>query len=289
LAAIRQGGFLPQRRKNFFSLRLKSVGGNWAAEKLEAAARLARRFGKARVHLTSRQGIEIPGIKLGDVEAVKKALAKSGLEPGRVGPRLRTVTACQGSAVCGHGWLDAAGLAVRIDRLFGGAALPHKFKIGVTGCANNCLKAEENDLGIKGAVVPEWLEEACNRCGACIRLCPGKALSLSREDLRRDASACLNCGRCLKACSRKAWTGAAGMKVFCGGVFGRSIRQGRPLPGIVRRRDELMRIIRATLGFFAGQAQGKERFAAVLERLGWEAFARNIEEARREKPAPAEI
>ncbi|MFR0781422.1 MAG: hypothetical protein ACLSHP_00200 [Coprococcus sp.] len=29
--------------------------------------------------------------------------------------------------------------------------LPHKFKFGVTGCQNNCLKAEENDVGIKGA------------------------------------------------------------------------------------------------------------------------------------------
>lgn len=279
LAAIRQGGFLPQRRKNRFSLRLKSVGGNWASEKLEAAARLARRFGEGRAHLTSRQGIEIPGIKLGDIEAVKKAMGESGLEPGRVGPRLRTVTACQGKAVCGHGWIDAAGLAVRIDGRFGETALPHKFKIGVTGCANNCLKAEENDLGVKGAVVPEWRDETCNRCGVCVKLCPGKALSFSGTDLRLDASACLNCGRCLGTCPRKAWSGVIGMKIFCGGVFGRSIRRGRPLPGLVRRQHELMRIIGAALDFFAGQAKGKERFAAVLERLGWDAFSREMEKA----------
>ena len=37
-----------------------------------------------------------------------------------------------------------------------GHDLPHKFKFGVTGCQNNCLKAEENDVGIKGAIRVNW-------------------------------------------------------------------------------------------------------------------------------------
>jgi dissimilatory sulfite reductase (desulfoviridin) alpha/beta subunit len=35
-----------------------------------------------------------------------------------------------------------------MDRRYFGKELSHKFKIGITGCKNSCLKAEENDLGI---------------------------------------------------------------------------------------------------------------------------------------------
>ena len=35
-------------------------------------------------------------------------------------------------------------------RLGGRAGLPHKFKIGISGCPNGCTKPKENDLGIMG-------------------------------------------------------------------------------------------------------------------------------------------
>ena len=34
--------------------------------------------------------------------------------------------------------------------------LPHKFKIAVGGCPNNCVKPNLNDLGIIGQRVPEF-------------------------------------------------------------------------------------------------------------------------------------
>lgn len=55
------------------------------------------------------------------------------------------------------------------DERYPGRELPHKFKFGVTGCQNNCLKAEENDVGIKGGTIVEWKESACINCGLCAR------------------------------------------------------------------------------------------------------------------------
>lgn len=49
--------------------------------------------------------------------------------------------------------------------------LPHKFKFGITGCQNNCLKSEENDLGIKGGIQVKWREEDCIQCGVCVKAC----------------------------------------------------------------------------------------------------------------------
>ena len=47
-------------------------------------------------------------------------------------------------------------LQKKLDERYFARELPHKFKFGVTGCQNNCLKAEENDVGIKGASIVEW-------------------------------------------------------------------------------------------------------------------------------------
>ena len=107
--------------------------------------------GGGHVHLTSRQSIEIPFVKLDDIDAVKSSLAEENVEPGVCGPRVRTITACQGNAICPSGCIDTYALAKELDDRYFPRELPHKFKFGITGCQNNFLKAEENDLGIKGA------------------------------------------------------------------------------------------------------------------------------------------
>ena len=96
-------------------MRLKCVGGHFTAEQLGTIKSVAEKFGKSYVHLNSRQGIEIPFIHLDDVDAVKKTLAVGNVQVGVFGSRVRTITACQGNAIC----------------------------------QANCLKAEENDMGVK--------------------------------------------------------------------------------------------------------------------------------------------
>jgi dissimilatory sulfite reductase (desulfoviridin) alpha/beta subunit len=84
---------------------------------------------------------------------------------GACGQRVRTVTACQGRE-CSHGLIDCLALAREIDRkYFGIGGHPHKFKIGITGCPNACIKPQENDLGIMGRLKKEFLKENCNYCG----------------------------------------------------------------------------------------------------------------------------
>ena len=148
--ALKNGGFMRQKQKDNFSLRLKVVGGNLTAEQLVTIANVSKKYGDGHVHLTSRQGVEIPFMKLGDIDTVKSELFDGGVSTGVCGPRVRTVTACQGSQICPSGCIDTYALAVEISERYFGKELPHKFKFGVTGCQNNCLKAEENDLGIKG-------------------------------------------------------------------------------------------------------------------------------------------
>ena len=93
-ATLKKGGFMRQKQKNNFSLRLACVGGTLTAENLRKIAEVAEKFGDGYVHLTSRQGVEIPFIKLNDIDDVTADLATGGCKPGVCGPRVRTVTAC---------------------------------------------------------------------------------------------------------------------------------------------------------------------------------------------------
>ena len=170
-ATLKKGGWMRQKQKNNFSLRVRVVGGNLTATQLAKIAEVAEKYGEGYAHLTSRQSVEIPFIKLENVEDVKAALAEGGVEPGVCGPRVRTITACQGEAVCPSGCIDTYALAKELDDRYFARELPHKFKFGVTGCQNNCLKAEENDVGIKGAIKVKWLEDKCIGCGLCAKTC----------------------------------------------------------------------------------------------------------------------
>ena len=87
-ATLKKGGFMRQKQKNNFSLRLAVVGGNLTAENLKIIAEVADKYGDGHVHLTSRQSVEIPFIKLDDVEEVKEVLATGGCKPGVCGPSL---------------------------------------------------------------------------------------------------------------------------------------------------------------------------------------------------------
>ena len=170
-AALKKGGFMRQKQKNNFSLRLQVVGGNLTAENLVKIAEVAEKYGDGHVHLTSRQSVEIPFIKIDDVDEVKEELAKGGCKPGVCGPRVRTITACQGNQICPGGNIDSYDIAKKLDSRYYARELPHKFKFGVTGCQNNCLKAEENDVGIKGAAIVSWKQDACINCGVCEKAC----------------------------------------------------------------------------------------------------------------------
>ena len=86
-ATLKKGGFMRQKQKNNFSLRLRTVGGHMSAEQLAKVAEVAEKYGEGYVHLTSRQGVEIPFIKLDQIEEVKNALAEGDVVPGVCGRR----------------------------------------------------------------------------------------------------------------------------------------------------------------------------------------------------------
>jgi dissimilatory sulfite reductase (desulfoviridin) alpha/beta subunit len=282
-AALKKGGFMRQRQKDRFSMRLKVIGGQLTAAQVRKIGEVADKYGKGYIHLTSRQGVEIPFIALEDIDGVKKELAEGGVNVGVCGPRVRTITACQGSGVCPSGIIETSGLAEDLDERYFGQELPHKFKIGITGCKNNCLKAEENDLGIKGGTFPQWDQGACTFCGLCEAACPVKVIAVDKEnrDLSFGEKDCVYCGKCVKGCPADAWKGKNGYLLSFGGMFGNEIKEGLRLLPLIFDKSRVFKAADAVIKFYRDHAGPGERLGRTLTRVGTEGLKKELEEAVR--------
>lgn len=274
---LKKGGWMRQVQPDLFSVRLRVVGGRLESRQLVKLQEVADRFGRGRVHLTTRQGVEIPFVHLRHFDEVRRELIGAGLYVGVCGPTIRTVTACQGREVCPHALADTQADAQKVDAaFFGQAGIPHKFKVGFAGCPNGCTKPAENDLGFMGQIRPEHQPSLCSGCGVCAAVCPQGAISLTGEGVAFDPARCTGCGECVAACPTGAWSEAErGYAVFAGGMFGRTPRIGRRVGGLVAP-EELVAVIGRVRAWYSIHGRSGERFGATLERVGFDRFAAEV-------------
>lgn len=271
-AVLKKGGWMRQKQKNKFALRIHVVGGHLTDKQLAVISKVAAEYGHGYVHLTARQSLEIPWLDAKDIDAIKAELAKGDVTPSVCGPRVRTTTACQGSATCPSACIDTYALAQEIDRRYFARELPGKFKFGITGCRNNCLKTEENDFGIKGAEQVVWKEDACIGCGVCVKACRSNAITLKDGKISIDDSLCCYCGRCAKACPVNAYEEHPGYIVSFGGTFGNHIRRANMIVPFISKKETLIALADATVQFFDDHAEPGDRVQFCIDREGQDKF-----------------
>ena len=269
-------GFLSNKGTDNFSGRIITVNGKITAEQHKKIAEAAEKFGNGNITFTTRLTIEVQGIPYEKIEDFRAFLREAGLETGGTGSLVRPVVACKGTT-CQYGLLDSFGLSEEIHRRFyegyHTVRLPHKFKIAVGGCPNNCVKPDLNDLGIIGQYIPKFDEDECNGCKKCgvVQACPMGAAKLEDGVLAIDKDICNNCGRCVGTCHFDALSeGTYGYKIYIGGRWGKKVAQGRALSKIFTDKEEALSVIEKAILLFREQGQTGERFAKTIERLGFE-------------------
>jgi anaerobic sulfite reductase subunit C len=269
--AKKTAGTIRQKQKGFVALRLHAVGGEFDSAQMRTIAAVAEKYGRSRLHLTTRQGIEIHFVHASDAGPALRELESAGVTMGADGNRVRIITACPGSETCRGGIFDTKKVAGELDRRYFAAEAPYKFKIAVTGCPNNCAKATENDIGVMGAMVPAWDETACTDCGACAKICPKAAIQKVNERYVVDTTLCLNCSRCTTTCPQGAWTILRqGFILWVGGTMGKTPRLATRMDGVIESRAELYALIDRAFAYYRKNGRRKERFGHMIDRIGLE-------------------
>lgn len=278
VASVKARGFLRNRGTDCFSGRIVAIAGVFSPSDLHAIADCAEKFGSGKVGFTSRLDAEIVGIPFEKIPEAESFLAKRGLHFGGTGAKIRPVTACKGTT-CVYGNIDTQEIARGIhDRFYIGmreVKLPHKFKIGVGGCPNSCMKPSLNDIGIEGARSFSLDREACRGCKKCAvsDSCPSKAISFEDGKAVINESVCVRCGVCIGKCPFGAVPSEAESvcRVYVGGTWGRSQRMGTLLSKTYAP-SEIHEIIEKVILWYKENGYVKERLGAAIDRLGVDAL-----------------
>ena len=216
---LKKNAFRVSKKRGLGASRIRVPGGYLNAEVLGMVQEIAQTYGNGYVHLTTRQGFEIEGIRLEDMDEINRKLQPiiqlldiNQKEPGTGYPAsgTRNISACIGNNVCPFANYNTAQLAKRIEK----EVFPNDlhFKIALTGCPNDCAKARMHDFGIIGMTMPQYNPDRCVACQACIKGCKSlsvNALRLENYKIKRDEEKCVGCGVCVTKCPTRAFTRSA--------------------------------------------------------------------------------
>lgn len=67
------------------------------------------------------------------------------------------------------------------------------------GCPLRCWWCHNPESQIMEPQI-SYFQEKCQKCGACIEVCPNKAIKMTENGVSRENSLCTNCGKCIEAC-----------------------------------------------------------------------------------------
>ena len=270
-----------KRYGDVFNVRVITVNGKITAAQHRASIEASEKFGSGEVAMTVRLTLEIQGVKYENIQPLIAFLAEHGLETGGTGKKVRPVVSCKGTT-CQYGLIDTFALSQKIhEKFYKGmrdVALPHKFKIAVGGCPNNCVKPDLNDVGVIGQRVPTVDAEKCRGCKKCqVELnCPVKAARVENGKAVIPPESCNHCGRCKNRCPFGAVSYEDGYKIYIGGRWGKRVAQGRALSKIFTSEEEVLAVIERAIYLFRDEGIDGERFSDTVARLGFENVERRL-------------
>ena len=273
------------------ALRIRVPGGHIETRFFDLINQIAQEYGNGTAHITTRQGFELPGIDFDKIPEINKKIRplveSLGLEVavgdgGYPAAGTRNICACIGNRVCPFGNDDTTAFARELER----AVYPNDlhFKIAVTGCPNDCIKAVMHDFGIICTVEPVYKESRCISCSACVDHCAKAvthALTMRDFSVLRDPDACIGCGECIRKCPTEAMSRSK-TKSYRMVIMGRT---GKKNPRIARTfikwadKESLVQIIRNAYDFVErhiDRSQDKEHVGYIVDRVGYRTFQEEV-------------
>ncbi len=286
---LKKNAFRVSKERGIGASRIRVPGGYLNAEVLSTIQEISQTYGNGYIHLTTRQGFEIEGIRLEDMDEINKKLQPiiETLEINQEEPNTgypasgtRNISACIGNNVCPFANYNTAAFAKRIEK----AVFPNDlhFKIALTGCSNDCAKARMHDFGIIGMTMPQYDPERCVNCQACVKGCNSLsvgALRVENYKIVRDTEKCIGCGVCVTKCPTRAFTRSK-KKYYKLTIMGRTGKKNPRLGEdflIWADEESITKIILNTYDFVEKyidpNAPGrKEHIGYIIDRVGFEEY-----------------
>lgn len=269
-------GFLSNKGTDNFNGRVITRNGKITAAQMRCIANAAEQYGNGQIEFTTRLTAEVAGIPYGEIENFRHYLEQENLVTGGTGAKVRPVVSCKGTT-CQFGLYDTFALSEEIHERFfvgyGDVKLPHKFKIAVGGCPNNCVKPNLNDVGIIGQRLPQLDTDKCKGCGKCaiVAACPVNACAVRGGKMQRDTAVCTQCGRCVDKCYFNAVSAkTTGYKIVVGGRWGNQISMGHTLGTLFTSEAEVLSMVEKVILLFRSEGYAGERLAVTLARVGFD-------------------
>lgn len=273
------------------ALRIRVPGGHIETKYFDLINEIAQEYGNGTAHLTTRQGFEVPGIdfdKIPEINKKIKPLIESlGLDmdvtdDGYPAAGTRNISACIGNRVCPFANDDTTDIAREIEK----AVYPNDFhfKIAITGCPNDCIKAVMQDFGIICTTEPQYDESRCISCNACVTNCEKRvtgALKMEDFNIVRDHEDCIGCGECVRKCPTGAWSRSP-KKSYRLVIMGRTgKRNPRIAKTMIKWADKasIIKIIQNTYDFvdrYIDRSLKKEHIGYIVDRVGYKTFKEEV-------------
>ncbi|ADL67734.1 sulfite reductase subunit C [Thermoanaerobacterium thermosaccharolyticum] len=290
---LKKNAYRVTKQRGITALRIRVPGGDLNIKYFDIIKEVAEKYGNGTVHITTRQGFEIPGISMEKIDEINelispiiRGLKDEGVqiedeEGGYPAAGTRNVSACIGNRVCPFANYDTTALALKIEKLI----YPNDYhvKIAVTGCPNDCIKAHMQDIGIIGQVEPIYDPSRCIGCQACVKNCKRRvtgALTFENFKVVRDPNRCIGCGECILKCPTSAWT--RGEKYYRIVIMGRTGKKNpRLAQTFIEWADEesVLKIIKNMYDFidkYIDKTLDKEHVGYIVDREGFKKFKEEV-------------
>ncbi len=155
------GLFLRNPTPGYFMIRVRIPGGKATTAQIRTLAEVAATYGNGLLDITTRQQIQLRHLRIEDVPPVFEKMDEVGLTSMQTGmDNVRNIMTCPVAGLTPTEVLDATPLVLALtEEIVGNRAysnLPRKFNVAITGCPDNCLHTETQDL----ALVPATQESA---------------------------------------------------------------------------------------------------------------------------------
>ena len=292
---LKKNAFRVSKVRGETASRVRMPGGYIDAESMKRISEIADKYGNGSIFITNRQGVEIPGIKITDMDAVNKEIQliidhegtnQEKRDTGYAASGTRNVVACPGKRLCPFGNYDTTEFARKMEKQI----FPNNlhFKVAFTGCSNDCAKVRMNDFGIMGMTEPQYNPDRCITCEACVKGCKQKsveALRVVNGKIERNTEKCIGCGVCITVCPTRAWTRSK-EKYYRLVLLGRT---GKKNPRLAEDfikwvdEDSILKIVKNAYAYVeryidTNAPDGKEHVGYIVDRTGFEEFYKWIME-----------